>query len=123
MQSRARGSSSTISTRTVPVAAGFITLGTGCCSIRDIALQNGRMERQEKSRANASAGSIRDLERGRLGPVQLGESPSRVGQTNALARRTAVGHEAFSAVSDRELEVQTHTARRDPKLRLPRPAG
>src|SRR5512138_685953 len=93
MQSRARGSSSTISTRTVPVAGAVITLGTGGCSLYDIAFENGRMERQEKARANTSSGSIGDLERGRLGSVQLSEPSSRVGETDALTRRTAVRHE------------------------------
>src|SRR5688572_11592544 len=88
MQSRARGSSSTMSTRTADGTAGAsMTLGTN----GDIALHDGGVVGNEETCAHASARDVRDVDRRRVRPVQLRQPRARVRETDALARRAAVG--------------------------------
>src|SRR6186997_884247 len=111
MQSRARGSSSTISTRTVPTAGetgAVTTLGTdGDISILDI-----RVERQQHPRSDATAWYVGDIQGCRLGAVQLRQPRSGVRQPDALARRSAIDRtEPVAAIPHREFDVQPRSTR------------
>src|SRR5688572_17709500 len=117
MQSRASGSSSTISTRTVPTAGGVRTLGTDS----NLALQDTGVERELDASAYPTTGNVRDLHRRHVRAVQLREARARVRQTDSLAWSPPIGgRQPLAAVTDGELQVKPGTPRADTKLRRAR---
>src|SRR5687767_9991036 len=115
MQSRASGSSSTMSTRAVAVATEVsMTLGTDS----DIALQHARVIWQQKARAHSASWHVGDVDRSDVRPVQLRQPSPRVREPDALARRATAGRmQPVAAVTHRQLEMQPAPPRRDTKLR------
>ena len=93
-----------------------MTLGTD----GDIALQNARVERDQHARTHASPANIGDVDRRRIPTIQLGQSRTRVRQTDAFPRSPTVGRrEPLSGVTYRELDMQSNPPRSDPKLGWP----